>query len=115
MFSEGDLEMIVDPEKICDDYPAVREDVLKPIRNNRSDIFNVITERLIAYVAAMESSMTVGSKVHANIIMFLEEDIVPKEMKHLAVRELAKGKMKGKILSEKLAIQLGRVVGKKTT
>lgn len=114
-FSEGELEMIVDPEKICDDYPAVREDVLKPIKNNRSDIFNVIIERLIAYVAAMEGNISIGSKVHSNIITFLEEGIVPKEMKHLAVREFAKGKMKGKIVSEKLAIQLGRVVGKKTT
>lgn len=113
-FAEGDLEMIVDPEKICEDYPGVREDVLKPIKAKRSDIFNVIIERLIAYVAAM-NSINIGSKAHTHVIQLLEEDTVPKEMKHLACREFAKGPMKGKLVSEKLAIQLGRVVGKKTT
>jgi len=111
-FAEGDLDMIVDPEKICEDYPGVRADVLKPIKERRSDIFNVTIERLIAYVSAMKS-IQIGSKAHSNIIALLEEDIVPKEMKHLAVREFARGPLKGKIVSEKLAIQLGRVVGRR--
>lgn len=113
-FAEGELEMIVDPERICEDYPSVREDVLRPIRERRADIFNVTIERLIAYVSVMKS-LTIGSKAHSNIIALLEEDAVPKEMKHLAVREFARGPLKGKIVSEKLAIQLGRVVGQKTT
>lgn len=113
-FAEGDLDWIVDPEKICEDYPAVREDVLKSIKAGRSDVFNVIIERLIAYVSAMKS-ISIGSKSHSNIMALLEEDTVPKEMKHLAVREFARGPMKGKLVSEKLAIQLGRVVGKKTS
>ncbi len=113
-FVEGDLDMIVDPEKICADYPAVRTDVLKPIKAGRLDIFNVIMERLIAHVSAMES-ISIGSKSHSNIMMLLEEDPVAKELKHLVVREFAKGPMKGKIVSEKLAVQLGRVVGKKTS
>lgn len=111
-FAEGELEMIVDPERICEDYSSVRNDVLKPIKAGRADIFNVIIERLIAYVSAMKS-LQIGSKAHSNIIALLEEDEVPKEMKHLAVREFARGPMMGKLVSEKLAIQLGRVVGNK--
>jgi len=112
LFVEGDLDWVIDPEKIVNDYDAVRADVLKPIKEGRTDIFNVMIERVIALVSTFKS-IQIGSNRHTNIIKLLEEDTVPKEMKHLATREFAKTAMKGKLVSEKLAIQLGRVVGRR--
>jgi hypothetical protein len=44
------------------------------------------------------------------MIALLEEDTMPKDMKHLVTRELSETQMSGLIVSAKLAMELGDVV-----
>jgi len=111
-FAEGMLEYVVEPERIAKEYNQVRDTVLKSITDGRQDMFNVMMERLVAWIEA-QGKVKMDGPIQTNVIALLEEDIVPKEMKHLYTRLLGKGPMKNQLISGKLAIQLGRVVGDK--
>jgi hypothetical protein len=111
-FAEGILEWVVEPERIAKEYDQVRTMVLKSITEGRTDMFNVMMERLVAWVEA-QGEIKMGGTIQTNIIKLLEEEAVHKEMKHLYTRLLGKGPMKNMLISSKLAIQLGRVVGDK--
>lgn len=109
-FAEGILEWVVEPERIAKEYAQVRDTVLKSITEGRQDMFNVMMERLVAWIEA-QGEVKMDGPIQKNVIALLEEDLVPKEMKHLYTRLLGKGPMKNQLISGKLAIQLGRVVG----
>jgi len=109
-FAEGELEWVIEPDKIAKEYGSVRTAVLKSITEGRQDMFNVMMERLIAWIDA-QGTITMDGTIQQNVVRLLEEDLVPKEMKHLYTRLLGKGPMKNMLISGKLAIQLGRVVG----
>lgn len=109
-FIEGELDMVVEPEDIVHRYqdPEVRERVLKPVREKRQDILNVMFERLCAHISNMKK-VEKGSDIQKNVIKLLEEPEVPKEMKTLYTRVLSDGPLRGLIISERLAVQLHRV------
>ena len=108
MFLSGDLAKIVEPEKIVDDYSSVRGDVLSPIREGRHDIVAAIADRFVAYVNSLKK-VEENSQRHRNILTFLEEDELFKDLKMAIVRELRFGPVGGKLLSAKLSRQLGQV------
>jgi len=109
-FVEGELDMVVEPEEIANRYneAEVRDRVLKPVRERRQDVLNVMFERLCAWVAN-QKKIKKGGLINLNILKLLEESEVPKEMKTLYTRVLSDGPMRGMIISEKLAVQLHRV------
>jgi len=109
-FVEGELDLVVEPEEIANSYqnPEVRDRVLKPIREKRQDILNVMFERLCAFINN-KKKIEKGGVIQRNVITLLEESEVPKEMKTLYTRVLSDGPMRGQIVSEKLAVQLHSV------
>jgi len=109
LFLKGDLDRIVEPERIIYDYPSVRDKVLKSIRERRQDIVVATTDRLVAYVNSLKS-LTEGSKEHQNLLAYLEEEELYKDLKSEAIRELSRGPAGGHLISLTLSIQVGQVV-----
>lgn len=111
-FMEGDFDKVIEPEVIVTSYlknEEIRKKLLKMSQDGRIDILNVTMERLVAYVNNLQR-VTSGSDTQKNVIGLLEEDYIPKDMKHLYVNLLANGPMANHIISSKLAIQLRQVV-----
>jgi len=110
-FLANELDKLVEPEDIVDKYPEVREKVLRSVRDSRFDIFTTMIYRVIGYLKALPANaVTEGCTIQKNVIALLEEDIVPKDMKHLITREMSDTPMSGHLVSEKLAQELGEVV-----
>ena len=117
IFINGDLEWVVDPELICEEYTtnkAVRDKVLGAVSANRTDVVNIIFERLLAYLAA-KGKVAKGSNTQKNVIALLEEDTISKDIKTTYVNLISNATQNSNtgnywITSEKLAKHLRRVI-----
>ena len=108
--------MVVEPELICEEYTtnkAVRDKVLGAVNANRTDVVNIIFERLLAYLAA-KGKVTKGSNTQKNVIALLEEDTISKDIKTTYVNLIGEATQTNTgsfwLSSEKLAKHLRRVI-----
>jgi len=111
-FAEGDFGHVIPPEEIVSKYikdESMSKKLSNMVKDGRIDILNVTMERLVAHVNNM-SRVTPGSDTQKNVIVLLEEDFIPNDMKTLYVNLLSKGPMGSQIISAKLATQLRVVV-----
>ena len=116
IFINGELELVVEPELICEEYTtnkAVRDKVLSAVSANRTDVVNIIFERLLAYLAA-KGKVAVGSNTQKNVIALLEEDTISKDIKTTYVNLIGEATQTNTgsfwLSSAKLAKHLRRVI-----
>jgi len=112
-FILGELDDIVEPEVIVETYSQnadVRTKILSTMSKSppRTDILYAILSRLVAYIAKL-SQKDISQNIVKNVILLLEEDTIPYDMKTVIVQELVKGPISPFLVSGKLVDQIGSV------
>jgi len=91
----------MEPEKIVDNY---NKELSRQIDGMKEDEAVELTKALVEYTNSIEPD----EQQCENVIRFLERDDIPGQTLIEAVRDLSMGSMHSKLVSEKLAINLGR-------
>jgi hypothetical protein len=71
----------------------------------RNDVLYAILSRLVAYISTFKPN-TLQPEWAKNVVAFLEEDWIPKDMKTIIVQNLAKSPMAHMLTSKKLSQHL---------
>ena len=110
-FVDGELEFVVEPDAIAHHYhdEDIRQRVHEALAQRRFDIINVILERLTAWIASRKAPRK-GGQIHKNIVTFLEEEALSKDLKYDYINRINKGPMEDMIVSNTLTIQLGTLL-----
>jgi len=109
-FINGELDEIVEPEVIMRSYtssPEIQKKIASTMNSvpTRNDVLYAILSRLVAYISTFKPN-TLQPEWAKNVVAFLEEDWIPKDMKTIIVQNLAKSPMAHMLTSKKLSQHL---------
>lgn len=91
------------PKEIVDGY---NEKHSQQVDGMKEDEIAALIEQVVEYTNSIDPT----AEQCQNVVRFLEHDQIPGEVLIKSVRSLSIGSMSGKLVSEKLAINLGRAL-----
>lgn len=94
------------PEEVVDSY---NEELSQQVDGMKDDEITELLKGVVAHVNSIDPT----KEQRRNVICFLEHDKIPGEVLIESVRSLGMGPMHGKLVSENLAINLGRALSTK--